>query len=326
MHDPWSLIWPHVDALDPLLSLEAFVPWSPVAFEGLLAAGWLCEAHNAETVTCPACGDHAEEVLCFECPDGSPQFFIYCPENLRIPVAEERLRQWTVNFEVIAATVAMALCLSGRGAALEPGRLWRLGRTKWQGVARDVLFARGLHWSDGAGIARRIAHSTRPIVLVSDRIPPTSIWPGRVPPVVALAQVARSNDNQLEIDYDAVVAAIFEADDQCGQDAAPTLDTERLKVLIRQQVKAEEKSQLSDDLLVAAYRQEGSVRKAAAFLAKQTGQMVTKDKVQAAVMRAGGAAAVARGDDSESVVRTVASQRRDRSKKIMRKPELNDGQ
>jgi hypothetical protein len=58
--------------------------------------------------------------------------------------------------------------------------------------------------------------------------------------------------------------------------------------MIRRQIKAEEKTQLTDDILIAAYQQEGSVRKAATFLTERTGQVVTKDKVQNALRRCGG--------------------------------------
>ena len=94
--------------------------------------------------------------------------------------------------------------------------------------------------------------------------------------------------------------------------------------MIRQQVKAEEKTALTDDILVAAYKQHNSMRKAADFLTSETGQTVTKDKVQRAVGRSGGIEAVVSGHDSHSVRRTVASQRRDGKKIIPNRPEAMD--
>jgi hypothetical protein len=326
MSDPLSFIWPHCDSAEPLFSEHALTPWSRGAFGDLVAAGFLCPANNSDSVVCPSCGDHVEEVLLTDGPDGLSEFSIYCPASLRVKVQPLLLRQWTIDFDVLTQAVAASLSLGGLCTALAPGRLWRLGRTKWQGASRDVLFARGLNWPDGRALASQIAHTTRPIVFVADRFPAADIWPGRVPSVIAMSQVATSRGGQIEIDHDAVLAVILEVDSDRAADSSATIDAGQLKVMIRQQVKAEERSQLTDDILVAAYRQEGSVRKAATFLSKQTGQLVTKDKVQSAVARAGGADAVARDGDSGSVVRTVASQRRDRSKKILRKPELVEDQ
>lgn len=88
-----------------------------------------------------------------------------------------------------------------------------------------------------------------------------------------------------------------------------------LRTIIRRQVKEELKSSQTDDVLVAAYVQEGSYRKAADFLSKQLEAKITKDKVMRAVDRAGGMDAVLRTEDSNSVKRTAPSQHRDRLRK-----------
>ncbi len=90
----------------------------------------------------------------------------------------------------------------------------------------------------------------------------------------------------------------------------------QLKLMIRQQVKAEAKTGLTDDIFVAAYRQHSSVRKAAVFLSHQTGRNVSKDRVHRALKRSGGIQAVLNAEDSNSIQRTVASQRRDRQRKF----------
>ena len=81
-------------------------------------------------------------------------------------------------------------------------------------------------------------------------------------------------------------------------------------------MKAEIKSLLTDDAMVAAYKKHSSYRKAADALTKQTGQKISKDKVKRAVDRHGGLAEIIPDGDSASVARTVASQPRDRRKII----------
>lgn len=106
-----------------------------------------------------------------------------------------------------------------------------------------------------------------------------------------------------------------------GVDEAPPVPNERgprassrrsrgMRLEIRRQVKAEIKSMLSDDALVAAYRAQGSCREAAAALSKETGSTVSKDKVYRAVCRSGGIEAARRRESSRSIVRAVPSHRR----------------
>ncbi len=90
----------------------------------------------------------------------------------------------------------------------------------------------------------------------------------------------------------------------------------QLKLMIRQQVKAEEKTRLTDDIYVAAYRQEDSYRKAAAYLSQEADTEVSKDQVYRAVNRSGGVQAVLKTEDSDSIQRTVASQGRDRQQRF----------
>ncbi len=106
------------------------------------------------------------------------------------------------------------------------------------------------------------------------------------------------------------------ANNEETKNSVTILNRDQLALLIRQQVKAEAKSSLNDDVLVAAYRQFGSMRKAAESLSKETGQQFSKDQVQRAVLRAGGVQTVLRTESSDSVQRTVASQSRDRKMKF----------
>ena len=119
---------------------------------------------------------------------------------------------WTIDTDAVADSLGSALGLRGRCKSLLTSQLWRLGRTTWQGQSRDVLFARGLAGKQRRRIAQHISRTTRPVVFVGSRLPSPRIWPGRIPPVIALSQVATVCDSQLELDRDAIFAAIREAD------------------------------------------------------------------------------------------------------------------
>jgi hypothetical protein len=103
--------------------------------------------------------------------------------------------------------------------------------------------------------------------------------------LVRISQVASFASDRTAIDTDATLAAIVlgETELTAGNPLAP--DPHRLTLMIRRQIRAEGKTRLTDDILLAAYQQEGLVHKAAAFLSRSTGKVVTKDRVQNAIKR-----------------------------------------
>lgn len=295
MLDPVVWLWSFADHEHPVFDESSLYLILGSGYERLLAANFVVQTANAAYVSCPSCVDnHSEEVVALDWPDGTIKYFVSCPKYLRVEVSPELLSRWTVDWNALARAVAAALALGGECASLFEDRLWRLGRTKWQGAYRDVLFARGLNWADGRDVIAHVARSTRPIVFVGDCAPPAELWSRRVPPIVTLSQVTQCSEHGLSVDREAVLAAILDADAEPIGPQAKLIGTPSLALMIRRQVKAEGKSQLTDDILVAAYQQEGSVRKAADFLSERTGDVVTKDKVQSALRRCGGIGTVAR--------------------------------
>jgi hypothetical protein len=138
-----------------------------------------------------------------------------------------------------------------------------------------------------------------------------------VPPVLALDQITTDTPAGIDIDPLEILTALRDAEASQTDAGTAPVTAEQLTLLIRRQIKAEHKSELSDDIYLAAYRQHGSVRNAADFLSNETGTTISKDQVQRAVTRAGGAAEVLNAEDSDSVVRPVASRSRDRRGKSL---------
>jgi hypothetical protein len=127
--------------------------------------------------------------------------------------------------------------------------------------------------------------------------------------MIQLCDVAALVNGRIEFDLNQLVGLVLAADEESNNRTSITRD--QLTRVVRRQVKAEGKAALRDDWLVGAYKQCNSYRKAAAWLSAESNQLVTKDQVWRAVQRAGSITAMHRGDDSKSVVRTVASRRRD---------------
>jgi len=187
--------------------------------------------------------------------------------------------------------------------------LWRLGRTTWLGRSRDVLFARCLNSNDAVATRAEIVRSRWPIVFVPMNVPPDSFWNGRQPPVLSLLDLTALKDNQMEIEALAVASAIHYADETSLLESPLQITTEELQTQIRQEIAGVQKFELTDDIIVSAYRQFPSYRGAVDWLTKELDQPVSKDKVSRAILRRGGALAVLNADDSDSICRGVAAPR-----------------
>jgi hypothetical protein len=317
------LIWPLLEFQHPIVSNATIESWPRQAREKFVELRFLIPAENASRVLCPECYQHEEEVVVLQGPGDMPRHFVPCPEVTRARVSPNDLRQWTVHASAIAEALATTLALSGRCTELAPNRLWRLGRTDWSGESRDLMFARGLHLDDGPEVRAEIVRGKKPIVFAPLCLPPDGFWLRRVPPVLMLSQFFSFLDDEIQVEAFAIAAAIRDAEASGAAQDLATVTEEQLKLFIRQQIKAEHKSELTDSAFVAAYRLCGTCRKAAAYLSEQTGRNFSKDTVHRAVQRAGGTLAALNSQNSDSVVRDAASQRRDKKGKILIQSQTN---
>ena len=316
MTDPFDVFWASLESAPLLFTATDVRRWPADLTERLRELKLLRLTDNATHVVCPNCEEgHIEKVITHTGRDGVSRFFVRCPEALRVEVAEDMLRQWTVDFAVLVKLLAHALNAKGRPKELDTGRLWRIGKVAWREARREVHFVRGLAWPDGQRVAAKIPSNGRPIVLVADPLPPGHLWSKKAPPVVPLSRVA-SLDEGLEMDLLDMAALVNEADMAARLTAAETLQetpSKQLKKIIRQA----QMTALTDEALVRAYVKHGSYRKAADALIAE-GHETDRWAVERAVKKHGGVEAVRRIADSQSVRRTVASQKRDGKRIIPR--------
>ena len=315
-------VWPYIELDEPLFDEVYVRHWSDNVFEPLCRAGVLQQAEAADYFICPFCDSgHAEEIIAWDTPAGVQRLAIPCPENGRVLLSPEQLRRWTVSLDRLIHLLAAGLGITDQPAEVEPRRLWRLGKVNWQGAIRDVLFARGFDVRCVLSSPPDLERYPNAIVLLPHAETSRVNWKHPAPVVVSLPEVATLGIDRIEFKHSVMIPRIAAADAVAREASENRLKMQDLKLMISREIKAVQTHELTDDILVRAYIQEGSFRKAAEFLSEETGQEITKDKVHRAVQRAGGTTALARGEDSDSIVRTVASQRRDRTKKIQRRPE-----
>ncbi len=310
MTDSVDLFWASLESDLLRFTADDLCRWSGDLIERLHGLKLLRLTDNATHVGCPNCEEgHVEEVMSHTGRDGVSRFFVRCPEALRVEVAEDLVRQWTVDFTVLVKLLSHALDTKGRPKELDSERLWCIGKVSWREARREVYFARGLAWPDGQQVAAKIPSTGRPIVLVADPLPPSHLWSDKAPPFVPLSRVVSLDDGDFEVDLIDIAAMVNKADMAAHLTAAETLHetpSEQLKKIIRQT----QMTALTDEALVRAYVKHGSYRKAADALIAE-GHETDRWAVERAVQRMGGVEKVRRIVDSQSIRRTVVSQRRD---------------
>lgn len=143
--------------------------------------GLLRRAENSTAIECDACGEgHVETVELLTEPFGAtPRAYIVCPELGRVSVDLDRLKQWSVDIEALARTVAIALDLGASVTPIAPGRVWLLGTRSFAERTRDVFLVRGITWPDSIQLLQstpRLASSPCPLILCLHRFPGDSQW------------------------------------------------------------------------------------------------------------------------------------------------------
>ena len=325
MRDWLRTLWLMLDTQNCGYTSHGFDGWIEANVLNVLTQSWLRETSAAEYVVCPECLDHHEQPVMLESPGGDARWFIPCPEYGRVRLRPEELRQWFFDLNAIATDIAEALSLTGTASVEVSQTLWRLGRAPWQQKSREVWLLRDWKSLSEAELRSAMKPATRAIVLTYNSVVPEPLWLGRSPAFVALSQVSQWCDNRLSFDALQLFECVTDQDDMVSE--APVVPRQRVPArAIRRQVKEEIASMLTDEALVAAYHQHGSVRLAAESLSKQTKTEISKDKVHRALKRSGIEVKAPARHNSDSVRRTVASQRCDNRKIISNSTEAVDWQ
>lgn len=205
MNDILATIWERADAREPRFSGDEVAAWDDGLIGRLEASELIRQVESATSVVCDACAEeHTEEVTYIESPHRSPvRAYIPCPENGRVNVPLERLRQWEVDFGGIAAVLNGVLELAGGVEEVVPGQIWFLGKATVAARSRELFLARGLTWEDARGVlgaSARFNAARSAIVLVAGDVPPEDVWSGNAPPVVALKTIVEWTGRGIAID------------------------------------------------------------------------------------------------------------------------------
>jgi hypothetical protein len=129
---------------EPTFGFDEVREWPRSIFDRLMELGLLQEGPLAASAVCDACGKlHREDVL-WEPSVRDPlgkRAYIRCAEEGPVHVPEFRLRQWVVDANMIAKSLAAAMALSGTVEEVLACSVWKLGRRRLAGRFRDVFLS-----------------------------------------------------------------------------------------------------------------------------------------------------------------------------------------
>lgn len=207
MPDPLGAVWERSDVEAATFSADEVRACGSDAVALLARAGLVRRIENARCIPCDACAEHhVEEITYVESPRGSAvRAYIHCPEHGRVAVPLERLEQWGVNFDGLAAAAAKGLDLAGDMQEVVRERLWSLGKMTIGGRSRGVFLARGATWMDAPGVfgpCEQLNASRGALLLVPGDVPPNEAWTGSAVSIVPLKLVARLEASHLAFDRD----------------------------------------------------------------------------------------------------------------------------
>lgn len=99
-----QFLWQQIRPNRTRLSMSAVEQWPEGRLDELLQRKLIVETDiPATSVTCDACSlDHSSKVIWLDYPAGR-RAFIVCPENGRVQVDLDRLKQWDVDFQLLAS-------------------------------------------------------------------------------------------------------------------------------------------------------------------------------------------------------------------------------
>lgn len=141
MRTVWQRLLDLLATGDILICADQARPWDKSQWREVLAIGLLREAELADSIYCIDCGEGHFANVYWEIPGVKACFG--CPTEGVLDVDIDRLRQWRIDADHIAQSIAGAFGLSLPLAQLLSGRLWHLGRKRLGGRYRDVFFGRG---------------------------------------------------------------------------------------------------------------------------------------------------------------------------------------
>jgi hypothetical protein len=198
------MLWRRADIKEPLFTADEVIAWDDGIEDNLTRTGLIRRVENALSVSCDACADgHVEEVTFIESPPGSSlRAYIHCPENGRVRVPLERLRQWGIDFNGLASSITSVLSLTGSSGEIVHGRIWFLGKAVLGESPRELYLARGLTWTDAPQVLKKAVRLNTPyaVIFVPGIAPPDEIWQGDKPVVVEIRVVTSVKEQRLSVD------------------------------------------------------------------------------------------------------------------------------
>ncbi len=205
--------WWRAEEPEPIFAADDVNRWPAGRLDRLCRLGLLRETEPASTVMCYNCPrPHGAGVL-FLNEDllGRTRPHILCPDEGLVEVDLDGMRQWLLDRQALARTLAAALEAAGHVEEIVPNRVWALGRRHLAGRFRDFFFVAGAARADGLAViasAGRIGTVASPVILIPSKPPRPEQWKNSAVPLFCLSDVAVLGEDRLTLDLDYIEDAL----------------------------------------------------------------------------------------------------------------------
>lgn len=143
--------------------------WPDGHVQALIVAGVFVPLGPLRSLVCRSCGEAPCQDL-VPITHGNAEFvYLPCARCGLSRVPPERLQQWSLHLPALFDWALHDLGVLGQRDEVVPQRVWRLGKTRWDGATWNVFFARGLRQPDAWGVVDRL--QARSVLLVPTPIP-----------------------------------------------------------------------------------------------------------------------------------------------------------
>ncbi|MEM6504467.1 MAG: hypothetical protein AAF711_03275 [Planctomycetota bacterium] len=203
MTDELNPIWPLFESADTTLTPTGWLRLPAATRHVLQSTGLAKPAGYSERIPCPACvTPHIERVITKTRKDGTPQYYIRCPREMRVEVDDRDRQRWKLDVLTLAKAIAVSAGLTGDMKFVSHDRLILLGQHEFRGVRAEVYLARGLGRKVASSVITALPASVvPPVVFVPSTAPPVDAWGQMSPRVFPLASCHTYIEGAVGIDW-----------------------------------------------------------------------------------------------------------------------------
>lgn len=190
------------------LSADDLAEWSDSFRRAIIASAILREEAPATSVTCDQCPDGGTGEVYYVQRSKTTHAYINCQECGRVPVPLERLKQYGLDWESLAAWISKAMNTQDHLTTLVEERVWSIGHGSYSGHRLPIALVRGLYWPDAADLLVPVLSRPKQVLLAAPSAQISPPWLPKTALVVPLDAIITFDRRSLRFDAERLSAIV----------------------------------------------------------------------------------------------------------------------